>query len=66
MTRFRDVQQAIIMATVCIDDDKIKSDNNIKKKTWNYVCVVTQHDETSDTIDDVTTKTNTMHMQLET
>ena len=31
---FRDVQQAPIMATVGIDDDKIKSDYNIKKKTW--------------------------------
>ena len=34
------MQQAIIMATVWVDDDKIKSDYNIKKKTWNYVCVV--------------------------
>ena len=33
MTRFRDVQQVIIMATVWIDDDKIKSYYNIKK-TW--------------------------------
>ena len=33
MTRFRDVQQAMIMATVWIDDDKIKSDYNMKK-TW--------------------------------
>ena len=32
MTRFRDVQQAIIMATVWIDDDKIKSDYN--RKLW--------------------------------
>ena len=31
MTRFRDVQQTIIMATVSIDDDKIKSDYNMKK-----------------------------------
>ena len=31
MTRFRDVQQAIIMATVWIDDDKIKSDYDMKK-----------------------------------
>ena len=60
MTRFRDVQQAIIMATVWIDDDKIKSDYNMKK-TWNYVCVVTQHDKTSNTNDDVTTKINTVH-----
>ena len=50
MTSFRDVQQAIIMATVLVDDDKIKSDYNIKKKTWNYVCVVKPNDETSDTM----------------
>ena len=31
MTRFRDVQQAIIMATKWIDDDKIKSDYDMKK-----------------------------------
>ena len=65
MTRFRDVQQAIIMATVWIDDDKIKSDYNMKK-TWNYVCVVTQNDETSVTNDNVTTKTNTVHMKRDT
>ena len=34
MTRFRDVQRAIIIATVWIDDDKMKSDYNIKKKAW--------------------------------
>ena len=51
-----------IMATVWIDDDKIKSDYNVKK-TWNYVYVMTQHDKTFDTIDDVTSKTNTMHMK---
>ena len=66
MTRFRDVQQAIIMTTVWIDDDKIKSDYNIKKKTWNCVCVVKPNDETSDTNDDVTTKTNTVHMKRDT
>ena len=65
MTRFRDVQQAIIMATVWIDDDKIKSDYNMKK-TWNYVCVVKPNDKTSDTNDDVTTKTNTVHMKRDT
>ena len=32
MTRFRDVQQAIFVATVSIDDDEIKSDCNFKKK----------------------------------
>ena len=66
MTRLRDVQQAIIMATVWIDGDKIKSDYNIKKKTWNCVCVVKPNDETSDTNDDVTTKTNTVHMKRDT
>ena len=40
MTRFRDVQHAIIIATVWVDDDKIKLDYNFKKKTWNCVCVV--------------------------
>ena len=44
-TRFRDVQQSIIMATVWVDDDKIKSDYNIKKKTWNYVCAVKPNDK---------------------
>ena len=39
-TLFRDAQHAVIMATVWVDDDKIKSDYNIKKKTWNYVCVL--------------------------
>ena len=66
MTRLRDVQHAIIMATVWVDDDKIKSDYNIKKKTWNCVCVVKPNDETSDTNDDVTTKTNTVHMKRDT
>ena len=65
MTRFRDVQQAIIMATVWVDDDKIKSDYNMKE-TWNYVCVVKPNDKTSDTNDDVTTKTNTVHMKRDT
>ena len=36
MTCFRDVQQAIIMTTVWIDDDKMKSDYNMKKN-WKYV-----------------------------
>ena len=36
------------------------------KKTWNYVCVVKPKDNTSDTNDDVTTKTNTVHMKRET
>ena len=62
MTRFRDVQQDIILTTVRIDDDKIKSDYNMKN-TWNCLCVVTQFDETSNTNDDVTTKTNTVHMK---
>ena len=66
MTRFLDVQQAIIMATVWVDDDKIKSDYNIKKKTWNCVRVVKLNDETSNTNDDVTTKTNTIHMKRNT
>ena len=65
MTRFQIVQQAIIIATVWIDDDKIKSDYNMKK-TWNYESVVTQHDMTSDTNEDVTTKTNTVHMKRDT
>ena len=54
------------MATVCVDDDKTKSDYNIKKKTWNYVCVVKPNDKTSDTNDDVKTKTNTKHMKRDT
>ena len=66
MTRFRDVQQALIMATVWIDDDKTESDNNIKKKTWDFVCVVKPNDKTSDTNDNVTTKTNTVHMKRDT
>ena len=67
MTRFRDVQHAIIMATVRVDDDKIKSDYNFKKKkTWNCVCVVKTNDETSDTNDDVTAKTNIVHMKRDT
>ena len=37
-TRVRDVQHAVIMATVWVDDDKIKSD--YKKNTWNYVCLL--------------------------
>ena len=66
MSRFRDVQQAIITATVWVDDDKIKSDYNIKKKTWNCVCVVKPNNKTSDTNDDVTTKTNRAHMKRDT
>ena len=62
-TRFRDVQHSRIMATVRVDDDKTKSDHNIKKKTWNFVCVVKPNDETSDTNDNVKTKTNTEHMK---
>ena len=53
------------MVTVWIDDDKIKSDYNMKKN-WNYVCVVTQHDKTSNTNDDVTTETNLVHMKRDT
>ena len=64
MTRFRDVQQAIIMATVCIDDDKIKSEH--QEENLDYVCVVKPNDKTSDTNDDVTTKTNTVHMKRDT
>ena len=45
MTRFRDVQQEIIMATVWIDDDETKSGYNIKKKTWNCVRVVKPNDQ---------------------
>ena len=37
-----------------------------KKKTWNYKCVVKRNDKTSDTNDDVKTKTNTKHMKRET
>ena len=62
MICFRDVQHAIIMTTVWVDDDKMKSDYNFKKKIWNYVCVMKSNDITSDTNDDVTTKTNTVHM----
>ena len=36
------------------------------KKTWNYACVVTQHDKTSNTNEAVTTKTNTVHMKRDT
>ena len=60
MTRFRDVQQAIIMTTVWVDDDKIKSDYNIKK-TWDYVCVMKLNDKTCDT-----NETNTVHMKRDT
>ena len=60
------MQYAIIMATVWVDDDKIKSHYNIKKKTWNYVCVVKPNDKTSDTNDVVKTKTNTKHMKRDT
>ena len=61
------MQHAIIMATVWVDDDKIKSDCNFKKKTWELcVCVVKQNDEMSDTNDDVKTKTNTTHMKRDT
>ena len=67
MTRFRDVQQAIIMAAVWVDDEKMKSDCNFqKKKTWNCVCVVKPNDKTSNTNDIVTTKTNTVHMKRDT
>ena len=64
MTRFRG-------AKVCskwlqeIDDHKIQSDykykSELQKKefsTWYYVCVVTLHDNTTDTNDNVTTKTD--------
>ena len=51
-TRFRDVQQAIIMATVWIDDDE--------------VCVVKPNVEASDTNDDVASKTNTVHSKRDT
>ena len=54
------------MATVWVDDDKTKSGYKIKKKTWNYVCVVKPNDKTSDTNDDVKTKTNTKHMKRDT
>ena len=66
MTRFRDVQHAIIMATVWVYDDRTKSNYDIKKKTWNYVCVVKPNNETPDTDDDVKTKTNTKHMKRDT
>ena len=65
MTRFRDVQQAIIMATVWIDDDKIKSDCNMKKILITFA-VVKPNDKTSDTHDDVTSKTNTVHTKRDT
>ena len=54
------------MATVWVDDDKIKSDYNIRKKTWNCVCVMKPNDKTSDTNDDVKTKTSTKHMKRDT
>ena len=66
MTRFLDMQQTIVMATVWVDDDKTKSDYNINKKIWNCVWVVKPNDNTSDTNDDVTTKTNTVHMKRDT
>ena len=44
-TRFRDVQHARNMATVWVDDDKTKSDYDIKKNNWNYVCLVKPNDE---------------------
>ena len=66
MTRFHDVQHAIIMAAARVDQDKMKSDDNIKTKTWNYVFVVKPNDETSDTNDNVKTKTKTKHMKRDT
>ena len=36
------------------------------KKTWNCVRVVKMSDETSDANDDVTSKTNTVHMKRDT
>ena len=65
MTRFRDVQQAIIMATVWIDDDETKSDYNQEEKL-DYVRVVKPSDKTPNTNDDVTTKTHTVHMKRDT
>ena len=44
--------------------DKVGLQHNIKKKTWNYVCVVKPNGETSDTNDNVETKINTKHMKL--
>ena len=61
-TRFRDVQQAIIMTTVWIDDDETKSDYN-QEENLDYVHVVTPSDKTPNTNDDVTTKTITVHMK---
>ena len=58
--------QEIWLQSELVDDDKTKSDHNIKKKTWNYVCVVKPNDETSDTNDNVKTKTNTKHMKRDT
>ena len=52
------------MATVWVDDDKTKSDYNIKKKTWNCVGVVNPNGETSDTNVNVKTKINKKHMKL--
>ena len=52
------------MDTVRVDVDKIKSDYNIKKKTWNDVCVVRPSGKTSDSNDDVKTKTNIKHMKF--
>ncbi len=57
------MQYARIMPTVRVDDDKTKSDYNIKKKTWNCVCVVKPNGETSDTNDNVKTKINSKHMK---
>ena len=62
MTRFRDVQHAIIMATVWIDDDETKSDYN-QEENLDYVRVVKPSDKTPNTNDDVTTKTITVHMK---
>ena len=56
------MQQALIMATVCIDDDETKSDCN-QEENLDYVRVVEPSDKTPNTNDDVTTKTNTVHMK---
>ena len=63
MTRFRDVQQAIIYGYSLNWrwQDKNGLQHQEEEKTWNYVCVVKPHEKTSDTNDDVTTKTNMVH-----
>ena len=78
MTRFRDGKVCNNLATDEIDDHRIQSDYKYKSErqiqkervyTWYCVCVVTMHDDTSDTNDNVTTEAQstlyTAHMNID-